>query len=289
MVRYATLLTLLLVASGPLLAEGPVVSMEPISCLPVEDNAVARAAVTGLVSGDSVRLYFRRLSLEVEDFYWLPMHPANGVYWTAFPKPTAHRLTRKELESTRRRTESSWAAWWRAKETSDDRDPNRDLDAELIRERATLGKREARSWMSQLDDEELQAWLEELEYEPVEYFVVVSDSYGRTKTRSPLEVTRVTDDCEVDLTAQEAGLRENLTVGETAPWQLGEELFHWLCDGIVTRLDPNGVHRGDAMCRACVVAWWKTKAFLIPLGSAAPVAGVLINDKEPPEVSPSRP
>lgn len=120
----------------------------------------------------------------------------------------------------------------------------------------------------------------------VEYYGVLVDAGGREVARSETRIVRVEDDCRVRLTPREAGVAENLTIGETVAGQKGKEVMGFLCDGIVTRVDDQGVRRADEVCRACVVAWWKKAAVLVPL---AGVTGIIITDDDPPEVSPSRP
>jgi hypothetical protein len=60
------------------------------------------------------------------------------------------------------------------------------------------------------------------------------------------------DRCEVELTAEQQGEAANLIVGETAPWQRNKPVFHWLCAGVIARVDASGVKRADAACRQCV-------------------------------------
>lgn len=260
---------------------------EQVPCLQVQENSVIRTRVENNAADTQVRLYFRRLHEEVEDFYWVEMESqGGGEYWGVLPKPEDEILERRELERIEEDIRERWARWWRQKEILDDRDPNDDLDQEIIEERAQVGKLEERNWMDTLTDESLEEWLNNLEYEPTEYYSAVYDGYGQRLARSPMQVTQVRDDCDTNLTAAEAGLAENLTVGETAAWQKGKEVFHWLCDGIVSRVDPTGVVRGDSICRACLVAWWQKEEFLIPLAAGAGALGVItIDDDDPISVS----
>lgn len=262
---------------------------EQVPCLLVQENGVVRASVENNVPDSQVRLYFRRLHEEVEDFYWVEMETqGGGEYWGAFPKPEGEILERRELARLEGNIRERWARWWRQKEILDDRDPNDDLDQEIIRERAQVGKLEERNWMDSLTDDSLEQWLGNLQYEPTEYYVAVYDGYGQRLAKGPMLVTQVRDDCDTNLTPLEAGLAENLTIGETAAWQRGREVFHWLCDGIVTRVGPDGVVRSDSVCRACVVAWWQREQFLIPAatGAGAGLAEVIgFDDSEPVSVS----
>lgn len=281
-------------AAGAFAQEPLRVETDPMACLPIGENAAAWATVENNVPDAEVRLYFRRLHDAVEDLYWVRMHPdGEGRYWGVFPKAEDRVLQRHELIETRREVQeqTSWAQWWREKDVSDDRNPNQDLDPDLIRERASQGKQIERDWLGAMSDDEFQRWLEQLENEPAEYFAAVHDFRGQRLAKSVTRVVEVQDDCRLEMTAAQLGEAENLTVGETAYWQRGEELFHWLCDGIVSRVDPSGVKRGDSICRACVVAWWRQPGILVPAASSlAAVTGVvIIEDSDPDDVSPSAP
>jgi hypothetical protein len=117
----------------------------------------------------------------------------------------------------------------------------------------------------------------------VEYYAAVFDAAGQEVKRSSTRVVNVKSDCKVKLAPREEGVAENLTVGETAAQQQGKSVLGFLCDGIVTRVNWQGIRRADDVCRACVVAWWQRKAVLIP---PAGLVGILVVDGEP---SPSRP
>jgi len=117
----------------------------------------------------------------------------------------------------------------------------------------------------------------------VEYYAAVADATGKILGRSEMLTTQVTADCKVQLSPQERGVAENLTVGETSPDQEGQKVLAFLCDGIVTRVNHAGIRRADAICRGCVVAWWRKAAFL----PALPISSIIITD--PPEASPARP
>ncbi|MEM1207087.1 MAG: hypothetical protein AAGN66_27885 [Acidobacteriota bacterium] len=270
------------------------VEAEQVECLPIGENAVAWATVEDNIPDTQVRMYFRRMHDTVEDLYWVSMVPAgNGRYWGLFPKAEDREVQRHALEEERREAEDdyAWAQWWRDKDASDHRNPTDTLDQDLIRERASQGKLESRDWLAEMDDATFQRWLEQLENEPSEYFVSVHDYQGNRLARSKTQVAEVRDNCRVDLTAEQLGEAENLTVGETAYWQRDEQLFHWLCDGIVSRVDPNRVKRGDGICRACVIAWWKRKEVLIPVAAGTGVlTGILlIDDDDPSPETPSAP
>jgi hypothetical protein len=257
-------------------AQAPRVTVDPVRCLPLEQHAVVTARVANEPGGSTVRLYFRRLHQEVEDFYYVEMEArAGGQYWGALPKPAdevldEHRLDDAESDEQR---DNAWAAWWLAKERSEDRDPNDDLNEEIIDQRADRGRRVGRDWMLTMSMADLEEWLEDLENEPADLYATVVDASGRELARSPMVATLVTEDCKVPMTAEERGKANNLVIGETAPWQVGKKVFHWLCDGIVTRVDPRGVERADDICRACVVALARPEV-LIPTSAA--VIGITV-------------
>ncbi len=233
----------------------PSVSSDPVDCVPVGGNAVVTATVDGNLPETSVRLYFRRLHDVVEDLYFVDMHAeGGGRFWGVMPRAEKRRLNRHEIEVERAEARYQQAMWWRTKESSDHRNPNRDLDDEQIRERASVGKSENRNWMAEMPDQEFERWVNGLEYEPVEYFVAVVDADGAVLARSKMRVGEVrgAGSCEFELTPEQQGEAANLIIGETAPWQRGKPVFHWLCAGVVARIDPSGVKRADEACRQCV-------------------------------------
>ena len=239
-------------------AQSPTVRTADVSCLPNQLNAPLTATVSPEVPGSSVRLYFRRLHPEGTFYYYIPFHPAGGGnYWTVFPKPED------------RDQEQLTDEWW---EVLEDRD-----------------------WMQGRGRQWLENWMSSIENEAGEYYVSVHDATGIQLARSPIQLVEVWDpeDCQVPLTAQQKGWSENLTVGETASVQQGKEVFHWLCDGIVTRIDPDYVYRADGYCRACVVAfipfWVKPVA---GVAAGAVIAAAIFDGDgggEPPPASPSQP
>jgi hypothetical protein len=61
----------------------------------------------------------------------------------------------------------------------------------------------------------------------------------------------------------------------------------FLCDGVVTRVNHEGIMRPDEVCRGCVIPWWNKAEFISP---AVGLAGLIVLDRPPePEPSPSRP
>jgi len=215
-----------------------------------------------------VRLYFRRLN-PIGDFYYTEMDSnGGGNYWATFAKPEDREQERfieedEGPDEDRDRDDERWVSdnWW--------------------------PRLESRDWMQGRDRDWLEDWLESLENEAAEYYVAVYDGAGKALSRSKLRVTEVREECDAPLSEMQDGYAENMTVGETVTNQEGREVFHWLCDGIVTRRDSDGILRPDEICRACVVAFWRPAA-IIPLVAGAVVAGGIIED-EPPEASPSRP
>jgi hypothetical protein len=293
-------LGVVLLAPQAVLGQTTTVNVQQLACMTVEEHPLVEATVTNNVPDTATRIYFRRLHEIVEDFYWVEMVPTgNGRYWAALPKPEDEMNERFDLEERlregREQDNHPWGAWWKEKEQSADRDPNQDLPDEEIRERASVGKRVDRDWMDSMSIEELERWLMRQEYEPSEYYAAVVGPNNRVVAVSPVRVTSVLEkkDCPVPrMTPAQEGFSRNLTVGETAPWQRERErVFHWLCDGVVTRIDERGIWREDDVCRACVVAWWKKNEFLIPasIGAIGGVVGILIDDDDEPATSPVRP
>lgn len=286
--RILALGALMVVALAlPVAAQSPKITVGQVACLPIDGNGVVTATVTPDLGSLSIRLYFRRLHIEVEDFYYTEMRPSgSGGYWGVFPDPEDKAATRKSLKNA---SPDEWAKWWKAKEASENRDPNDDLNDNVIKERASVGKLEKRAWMTPQQDADLQRWLEKLENEPAEYFVAVYDTSGRLLDKTPMHVVEVKkSDCKVTLTPQQQGYAENLVVGETREWQKGESVFHWECDGVVTRVDSAGVWRPDDACRACVIAWWKDPRVIVP-SIMGTIGVVTIIRKDPEPASPSRP
>ena len=123
------------------------------------------------------------------------------------------------------------------------------------------------------------------ENEQVEAYVAQVNPAGQ-EVGPPSEIVRipVTEDCDVRLTTHERGMAENLVVGETDAEQIDRDVWGFLCDGIISRIDPEGVLRADGICRRCIVAWWDKPEGLVPaavlLGGGTTIAI---------EASPSRP
>ncbi len=254
---------------------------------PSRQHALVKATVQPELAGGSVRLFFRRMDVEVEDFYWAPMYAeGDQSYWGVLPDPEDHEPVVKELDGATN-AENAWAEWWRAKDQSTDRDPNGDLDTDLIKERASTVTPGDRDWMEAMDDDELQEFLESLENEPTEYYAALFDAEGNEVARSEMLVGPVQEACpNPALTPQQVGESYNQTIGETAEWQTGKSVFHWECDHLVSRIDPSGVKMADGICRACAIVWWEGGWVPFVIAGAG---GALIQSDSPPEVSPSAP
>lgn len=116
------------------------------------------------------------------------------------------------------------------------------------------------------------------------YVAQVNPAGEEVGTASETELIPVTRDCDVRLDTRERGMAENLVVGETDPEQIDRDVWGFLCDGIISRIDPEGVLRADGICRRCIVAWWDKPEGLVPaavlLGGGTTIAI---------EASPSRP
>ena len=209
---------LVLVSSGATVAQS--ISIEKPVCLPNQLNQYLKASLDSDPGHSTVRLYFRRLN-PVGAFYYAQMWPeGKGSYWSVFPKPE-HR-EQEQLSDE----------WW-----------------------VVL---EQRDWMQieGRDRQWLEDWLADQEFEVVEYYVAIYNAKGELQDRSDVYVVPVAEpeDCNTSLTPPERGWAQNLTVGETTDRQYGRAVFHWLCDGIATRVSVDGIIRGDEFCRECVIA-----------------------------------
>ena len=242
----------MLLALEPAIAAAVEVSVERAECLPIEHNAVLYAQVSPQLVGGSVRLYFRRLHPKATaaaganakeeasaratagELYWVEMHPlGDGDHWTVFPKP----------EDRAQRLLSD--AWWADLE-----------DRDWMRDRGWMEEEACREAEAEADRRRcLEEWLERQENEAAEYYVAVHDERGELVERSEMYLVEVNDDCKVRLNARQNGWADNLIVGETVPEQWGERLFHWLCEGVTSRVDWQGIPRPDDFCRKCVIGY----------------------------------
>ncbi|MCZ6727607.1 MAG: hypothetical protein O7A98_09685 [Acidobacteria bacterium] len=242
MLRYLTTIAVVAMFVVPLsAADDPGFEVPDLSCLPLENNAALTAAVAGVDGGDNVRLYFRRLN-PVGSFYYVHMAASGGAkYWSTFPQPEDRQQTQLTDD------------WW-----------------EILQNR---------DWMNGHDRNWLESFLNDQDQEAAEYYVAVYDGTGAVRGRSETHLSPVwANDCYEPLTPKQLGLSENLTIGEVTVTQGDKEVFHWLCWGLVTRIDPQGILHPDEYCRACVVGM----GFVPPLASVATgiVSGAIIEHKE---------
>ncbi|HVT58061.1 MAG TPA: hypothetical protein VHR45_06655 [Thermoanaerobaculia bacterium] len=125
----------------------------------------------------------------------------------------------------------------------------------------------------------------------LEYFTAAFVPPDRIASRTPVKFAKVTKNCQPNLDAREAGVSANLTIGETTPDQQKRKVWGFLCDGIATRINAQGIRRADEACRTCVVAWWLNPGIINPILGATVAGGVvggnIISDTTEP--SPSRP
>lgn len=213
------ILGLLLVASA---AGAEEISVAESACLPQEANAAVYVRVPPSldVPAGSVRLFFRRLN-PVGAFYYQVMWPTGGgAYWGVLPRPEDREQELLDDD------------WWAVLKTRD--------------------------WMrvEGRDREWLEDWLAEQQQEAAEVYAAVYDAGGTLVERSDVRLVPVRDDatCSPPLSARERGLADNLSVGETTDLQVGRQLFHWLCNGVVSRISPRGLLRADEFCRRCLIA-----------------------------------
>jgi esterase/lipase superfamily enzyme len=230
---------LLLFLPAVLIAQPATITIEPTDCLPVEGNGVISALLENEPAGASVRVHFRRLNSQTEDFYYVIASPAgHGAYRAVLPQAADRDFeTPGEPEG--------WGTWWLQRDSSEERG-----------ERSLRGMFERRDWLYDLDDGAFQHWLVGLDNEPVEYFATLVDFSGSVLARSDMRVAEVGRDCTVELTDHELGTARNLTIGETAEWQAFEEIFHWQCSGVVTRISPLGIPKADPFCRVAFPSRW---------------------------------
>ena len=246
-------LVVLSLAAVPLAAQS--VEVDDLTCVPLQphdndkNHSLVTAAVNGASLDDQVRLYFRRLNGDVEDFYYTLMQSsASGKHWGVLPDPEDHELNETDPQ------------WWRDHQPGDP-------------ERSRVGSQLQRDWLDVASDEDLTAWLTDQKSEPVEYYAALYDASGNRKAASKMKIASVREDCRMTLDAQQLGESQNQTIGETANWQNNQALFHWECDHLVSRINYSDVKQADAVCRACVVA---AIPFWIPTTVAAAALGGIV-------------
>lgn len=124
----------------------------------------------------------------------------------------------------------------------------------------------------------------------VEHYVAVYDATGRLLFQSPVAWAPVTDDCEVELSDEQADFADSLLIGETVADQEGKRVIWWECEGLDTRINVDGELRDDRSCFV-LIPWWGNPAVLIPAatGGGIGIIAIVEDDPGPPDVSPSAP
>jgi hypothetical protein len=124
----------------------------------------------------------------------------------------------------------------------------------------------------------------------VEGYIVVTDGEGH-QTRTPLRTVPCVSNCTVHLTPEQLNYSQNLVVGETVVGQHGKQVFKFMCDGIISRIDTIGQLSQDAVCRQIIAALAQPHKILLPLGAILVGGGAVavIRHHEPPPASPTGP
>lgn len=124
----------------------------------------------------------------------------------------------------------------------------------------------------------------------VEYYVSIHDLDGQVLYQSPVQYAPITDDCEVELNADQSDFADNLVIGETVADQEGKRVIWWECEGLNVRIDVELDRRDDRSC-FLLIPWWASSSVLVPAASIGGVGVVTIIDDSPPlpEASPSAP
>jgi hypothetical protein len=219
------LAALVLAGSGGALAQessevliAETLTVEGLECIPGGEHQLVSATAEGLSPSVRIRIYFRRLNPE-GSFYYVAGHATDAEsVWGTLPKP--------KNEGQQELTDE----WWAVLKTRD--------------------------WMQYRgrNRQWLEDWLEQQSDEAAEVFAALVDADGRMLERSEVQLVPVRhpDQCTVTMDPVQAGEANNLTVGETDPIQADRELFHWQCDGVVTRMSPEEILKADTACRGCV-------------------------------------
>ena len=138
----------------------------------------------------------------------------------------------------------------------------------------------------------------------VDVYVAVSDASGNvSRTEEQTIEVRSDKKCQVTLTQDEWEYSQNLVIGETAQEQKDQAVLGFCCDGVVARLETDGVVRPDQFCRdqrlaqvpcscctaVAAAAPWKRILPWVGVGAVAGGGIVAINEDPKPECSPCRP
>jgi hypothetical protein len=217
----ASLLSVAEPAMAQDLPRGPVgksIHVEQVDCLSLATHRDLPVTVEELPPGARVRVYFRRLN-PIGAFYFIEARPqAEGSYVAVLPLPEPQ--PQEELTDD----------WWSVLQTRDWMRPEgRDRD-----------------W--------LESWLSDQEVEAAEYYAAIYSPAGDLVERSEVKLVPVlrAESCPIALGLWEMSWADNLTVGESTDRQADRLLFHWLCNGVVTRISAQDVFRADGACRSCV-------------------------------------
>jgi len=193
-------------------------TMEKLECLPSNENRSVDITAQQLPPSVTVQLFFRRLHPEGSFYYVKGVPSGLDQLWAALPKP--EDKNQQELTDE----------WWEVVKTRD--------------------------WMQYRgrNREWLENWLGEQDHEAAEVFAALVDADGRMLERSEVQLVQVRNstDCPEELDPKQQGEAGNLTVGETNSLQEDRGLFHWLCDGVVSRISIGGVLDADTACRHCI-------------------------------------
>jgi hypothetical protein len=193
-------------------------TMEKLECLPAGENSVAVVTAENQPAGTWVRVFFRRLNPEGSAYFVEGVPSDADTSWASLPKPKEE--AQEELTDE----------WWQVLKTRD--------------------------WMQYRgrNRQWLEDWLGEQDFEAAEAFAALVDADGQMLERSEVQLVPVRNstECAVTLDDKQIGEAGSLTVGETDAIQAERELFHWKCDGVVTRISSEGILNADEACRGCL-------------------------------------
>ena len=198
----------------PLIAE--TLFLEPPRCLEPNANALVTIRTGVTPPGASVRVYFRRLSAVGSLYYVEAIARSSDELWAVLPQPSS--AEQEGLDD----------AWW---------------DTLATRDWMQIRGRD-RSW--------LEEWLGEQTHEAAEMMAAVFDVDGSLIERSEQHLVEVRGSgCRTELTTVEIGESQNIQLGETSVRQNGHKPYHWQCDGLLNRVNVEGIIEAD-LCRGCV-------------------------------------
>jgi hypothetical protein len=117
-----------------------------------------------------------------------------------------------------------------------------------------------------------------------EIYGAVYGAAGVPLAQSRIQTVPVTQDCRVDLDAEQSSSTTHMTVGETALGQKLRKLAWWRCEGIRERIDVMGEERVDEACLP--LAWWERPGVIAGLALVPPGLTVVVQDPPGPAVDP---